>query len=62
VLSSESGDHYYFALPGHYSIGDESDCNLVKALVANRTGEEEDCLYIDVLDSVSVGLNEMWMF
>ena len=58
-LSSESADHYYLALPGHYSIGNESDCEIVKSYAADLTGEDEDCLYIEALESVSVGLNDV---
>ena len=58
-LSSESADDYYLALPGHYSIGNKYDCDTVKSYAASLTGEDEDNLYVECLESVSLGLNDV---
>ncbi len=55
-LKSESADDYYLALEGHYSIGDMHDCEQVKEIASALTGEDEDCLYIVCLNSVSAGM------
>jgi hypothetical protein len=57
-IKSESIDDYYFALPGHYSIGDEDDCLYVKEVASNLTGEDAELLYIECLASVSTELAE----
>jgi hypothetical protein len=62
-IKSESTDDYYFALPGHYSIGDEDDCLYVREIASRLTGEDEDLLYVKCLSSVSteiVDVNLLW--
>jgi hypothetical protein len=60
-ITSESGDNYYLALPGYFSIGDESDCSTAIALAAELTGEDESLLYVQCLDGVPLGLNNAWL-